>query len=75
MGFACPPDGFPTFDFVALIGAENVSIIQRYNNQTGLFETLNIDSTDSPMGITFEILCGEGYLIRALSSIDGLEMP
>ncbi len=63
IGFACPPEGYTAFDLATLIGTENVSGIQRFNSETGLFETVSIDSSGTPAGVNFEIRSVEGYFI------------
>lgn len=75
VGFSCPPDGYSASDLATLIGVENVSSIQNYNTETGLFETLNIGSAGTPSGIDYGINIGASYLIYSRNNVSGLNLP
>ncbi len=60
---SCPPVGYTATEFLVDTGAENLSGIQRFNHETGAFETLGFDSDDVVVGDDFPIVPGEGYFV------------
>jgi hypothetical protein len=62
-GFACPPDGYSAFDLLSALGAENVNSIQRFDTDSGTFETTGFEGSLHPYGVDFAIVVGEGYLV------------
>lgn len=63
VGFGCPPDNTSAFDVLNAIGSDNVLSIQRYNTETGAFETASFDESGQVMGVDFSIVPGEGYFV------------
>ena len=62
-GFGCIPEGMTAFELLLAIDNETTRTnIQRFNPQTGQFETANHQDVQ-PIGIDFPIMPGEGYLI------------
>ena len=61
----CFPPDFTSYDFISYLGAPNeIQSIQKYNNNTGLFETTAYHF-GRPAGTNFMIEYGEAYLIHA----------
>lgn len=56
--------GQTAFDLLQDIGDETVvSSIQRFNSDTGSFDTTAYDANGQPIGVDFPIVSGEGYII------------
>jgi hypothetical protein len=72
-GFACPPDGYTAFDLLNALGAENVISIQRFDTDSGTFETAGFNESLQPSGVDFSIVSGEGYLIQMQQPVIGFE--
>ena len=65
-GTGCPVAADLTgFDLLpGFVQEEGHASIQRYNPETGEFETANLTGANEPVGIDFAIQPGEGYLIH-----------
>jgi hypothetical protein len=63
IGIACPPDNYTAFQFLNALGSTNVTSIQRYSTEKGMFETAGFDQSSNASGIDFSIVAGEGYFI------------
>ncbi len=63
VGIPCPAAGYTAYDLLTQLGSGNISSIQRYNTETGVFETAGFDDVGNPTGVDFEIVVGEGYFI------------
>ena len=63
VGFACPPEGYSTFDLLSNLGSGNVSSIQKYSMEKGAFETTGFGPNGQPTGVDFPIVRGEGYFV------------
>jgi len=63
LGFACPADGYSTFDLLSNLGSGNVSSIQRYSQEKGAFETAGFGPDNQLAGVDFPIIPGEGYFL------------
>ncbi len=63
VGIGCPPAGYGAFQLLVDLGPENVSSIQRYNQDKGTFETAAFEEDGSVSGVNFLIVSGEGYFV------------
>jgi len=63
VGFACPADGYSAYQLLNNLGSENVSSIQRYLTEKGVFETAGFTADGQIVGVDFLIVAGEGYFI------------
>ena len=63
VGFACPANGYSAYQLLNNIGRENVSSIQRYSTEKGVFETAGFRQGGQVAGVDFPIVAGEGYFI------------
>ena len=63
IGFACPIASQAAFELLKEYETKNVISIQRFNVETGNFETAGIGPEGEPSGINFEIVPGEGYFV------------
>ena len=72
VGFSCiPPDG-SAFDALTAFGGDGiVSAIQRFNSQTGSFETATY-SAGVPVGVDFPLTNTESYIVHMLTNISGV---
>lgn len=71
VGFACPPVDYSAFDLLNAFGSLNVSSVQRYNSETGAFETASFDQSGKTAGIDFPIVPGEGYFVFMKQGVSG----
>ena len=63
IGIACPPNGYSAFQLLAELGSGNVSSIQRYSKEKGVFETAGFGPEGQLVGVDFPIVSGEGHFI------------
>ncbi len=63
IGMACPPESYTAFQLLNDLGSINVSSIQKYATEKGMFETAGFDPGSNPSGVDFPIVAGEGYFI------------
>ncbi len=63
IGIACFPDGYSAYQMLAVLGSNNVISIQRFNPDTGIFETAGFDENGNMTGVDFRVVPGEGYFI------------
>ncbi len=63
IGIACPPENYTAFQLLTALGSSNVTSIQRYSTDNGMFETAGYDQSSNPSGVDFPIIAGEGYFI------------
>lgn len=63
VGFACPANGYTAYQLLDDYQSQNVTSIQRYSTEEGVFETAGFDADGNTVGVDFEIVLGEGYLI------------
>ena len=63
VGFSCPVYGYSAYQVLNELGSENVSSIQRYSTEKGVFETVGFGPDGLPVGVDFPIVPGEGYFI------------
>ena len=65
IGLSCVPDNYSAYDLLQTMGGESaVSSIQRFNKQTGRFETATFQGAD-PVGVDFQINNTESYLVHS----------
>lgn len=62
VGFNCVPEGYSAYNYLTRTEADGVVSIQRFNNETGLFETASLKN-GNPVGIDFPIKEGEGFIV------------
>jgi hypothetical protein len=62
-GFACQQGSYSAFQLLSDLGSDNVSGVQRYNSETGAFETAGFEADGKLAGIDFLIVPGEGYFV------------
>jgi len=73
IGIRCIPPGYTSFQMLSQIGNDTVvSSIQKYNIQTGRYETA-IYVNDVPSGDAFLIQHGEAYIVHMLTSRGGFD--
>ena len=67
----CIPAGLTALQLLAdpALGAANVSSIQRFNPETGEFETRGFDENGNQQGIDFPIIPGEGYILNMKQAV------
>jgi hypothetical protein len=63
VGIACPTAGYTAFDLLNDLGSENVTSIQRYSTEKGVFETAGFDPDGNLVGMDFLIVPSEGYFV------------
>lgn len=63
IGISCPATGYSAFDILSDYGSETISSIQRNATEKGIFETAAFGPDNSPVGIDFPIIPGEGYFV------------
>jgi hypothetical protein len=71
IGFACSPDGYSAHQLLTDLGFDNVASIQRFDPQTGAFETASFNQDGELVGFDFEIVPGEGYFIFMTQEVFG----
>lgn len=59
----CPTDNYSAYDFLGNFGEENITSIQKYSTDTGMFESAWFDTEGQVTGVDFEINPGEGYFV------------
>ncbi len=75
VGVPTPIPGLNCFELLNSIGNVNVAAIQRFNIQTGLFETCMGDfESSAPTGNDFTIRSGEGYLLHMKNGLSGFNI-
>jgi hypothetical protein len=60
-GFNCPPNNYSAYVLLQDVGSAKAVSIQRYNVETGMFETASFKDDGTMAGIDFTIKEGEGY--------------
>ncbi|BBO84825.1 hypothetical protein DSCO28_53910 [Desulfosarcina ovata subsp. sediminis] len=70
VGFACPPNGYSAFDLLNALGVENMVSIQRFDTDSGTFETAGFNENQQPSGVDFSIAAGEGYFLAMKTMMD-----
>ena len=68
VGVGKPSTTLTCFEVITSFGAGAVSAVQRFNIDSGAFETCTINATGSILGIDFPILAGEGYIVHSTST-------
>lgn len=71
IGFAEVPDDYSAFDVLNDLGVANVSSIQRFDAETGTFESAGFNADAQPVGKDFNISPGEAYLIFMKQGVGG----
>ncbi len=79
IGHAAPPADLTSYGFLDELGADKVSSIQRFNPETGAFESCTFyfneeEGISQPIGVNFPIKAGEGYIIHARVN-SSVELP
>ncbi len=75
VGFIAPLVDYSAYQLLQDIGdASVISSIQRFNRETGLFETASYNGA-VPVGPDFKITRGEGYLIVMHQDVTGFVLP
>jgi hypothetical protein len=62
VGLNCVPQDYSAFQFLQDLGEAAVISVQRFNTETGMFETASFMDT-VPIGIDFTMREGEGYIV------------
>ena len=75
VGIVDPPVDASAFDVLSNIGYGNVASIQRYNWESGAFETAAYDTTGQIDGVDFPIVTGEGYILHMRQAVTGFQLP
>jgi hypothetical protein len=71
-----PPAGLDAYELLGLIGDEtSVSAIQRFNLETGAFETAFYDGTGIASGDNFPIERGVSYQVHMRQAVPGFVLP
>lgn len=73
VGFTCPPDGYTAYQLLNDLGSENILSVQRFNNDTGRFESAGYDDSGQIIGKDFMIVNGEGYFIYMKQEVSGFD--
>ena len=68
VGFACPADGYSAYQLLSDLGSRNVSSVQRYSTEKGVFETTGF----GPAGQLAEVISST-FLSVFLNICFGLE--
>ena len=69
IGFRCVPPNYSAFKMLSDLGdAETVATLQRFNVNTGRYETATYKD-GQPAGTDFNILIGEAYLVHMLNDL------
>jgi hypothetical protein len=63
VAFGCPVEGYSAFQVLTELGSTNASSIQRYNPDTGAFDTVAFDLDNQFVGVDFPIVPSEGYFV------------
>ena len=58
-------DSLTSFDLLNDLGSNVVTSIQRFNTETGAFETATFGPNGQPVGVNFPMVPGEGYFVFA----------
>ena len=77
VGFSCVPPGGSAYDALAAFGGDGViSAVQRFNKETGLFETATY-SSGIPVGIDFPLINTESYMVHMITGVSnaGFALP
>jgi hypothetical protein len=73
VGFPCASSDMTAYQLLDKIGGKDfVSSIQRYNTDTGKFETAGY-LNGQPAGVNFQIKAGEGYFIYMKQEVSGFQ--
>ena len=66
IGSGCIPDGLTASQLLNSpdLGPANISSIQRFNTDTGMFEALGFEADDTIAGDDFPLVPGEGYWVN-----------
>lgn len=69
IGFRCVPPNYSAFKMILDLGnANRVATIQRFNSNTGRYETATYKD-GQPAGNDFNIVLGEAYLVHMLNDL------
>ena len=60
---SCSIENYSAFDFLNDYGSETIVSIQRFSIGTGVFQTAAFAPDNSPVGVDFPIISGEGYFV------------
>ena len=74
IGVSCPPVGYTAAEFLLDVGIENISSIQRFNSESGFFETIGFDANGAVVGNDFPIVRGEGYFVYMKQGVLGFRL-
>ena len=69
-GFACAPDGYSAYQLLSDLGSANILNVQKYNFETGTFETAGFDAEGNIIGVDFPIVPGEGYFVYMSAAVE-----
>jgi len=71
IGFSCIPPGGSAYDALTILGGDGVvSAVQRFNAETGLFETATYRA-GLPVGIDFPLINTESYIAHMIAGSGG----
>lgn len=71
IGFSCIPPGGSAYDALTILGGDGVvSAVQRFNAETGLFETATYRA-GLPAGIDFPLINTESYIAHMITGSGG----
>ena len=73
-GFCCPGTGYSAFELLNGIGSAAITSTQRFNTDTGRFETAAYNADGDLYGIDFKIVPGKGFFVEMKTQINGFQM-
>jgi hypothetical protein len=76
IGVACPPATYSAFNLLQDLGAPfEIEKVERFNPDTGTYETAQYDGAGHPSGVNFSVRNGEGYVVSMLAGKTGVKLP
>jgi hypothetical protein len=76
VGVPCPPAGYTAFGLLKDLGSEfEVEKVERFNPDTGSYQSAQYNPSGVPSGDDFPISNGEGYVVSMLAAKAGIKIP